>query len=123
MLQLHFTRAKLFIRQTEEGEKRFMGAPGTVVNAPNWVKDTEGYKYGIKDKSIRDLTPPKVGESPVAVEEVKEPEPPAPPPVAEETKPEPTDEELEQASVEAARKTKLPAGAGVVRASTAKVTR
>lgn len=47
---------------------------GKTTPVPDWVKDDIGYKNGLKDKSILDLTPPKatavaaVEEEPAVVE-------------------------------------------------------
>jgi hypothetical protein len=63
MVQLYFTRAKIFLipGDDENGERRFTAQPsaGKPVPAPDWVRETATYKFGIKDRSIVDLTPPK----------------------------------------------------------------
>jgi hypothetical protein len=60
MLQLYFKRAKLFLSDHEGKSRRFVGPRSDhAIPVPDWVKDTPGYKYGIKDGSIIDLTPPK----------------------------------------------------------------
>ena len=72
MLQLYVTRSKIFIALDESGtERRFtLGRSTTPQAAPDWVRDTATFKYGVKDKSIVDLTPPK----PVAAVVADEPE-------------------------------------------------
>ena len=57
--QMYFKRAKIFLEQTDKGEQRFIASVGGPVQVPNWVCKTLGYKYGIKDGSIVDVTPPK----------------------------------------------------------------
>ena len=59
MRQMYFKRAKIFLEQTDKGEQRFIASVGGPVQVPNWVCKTLGYKYGIKDGSIVDVTPPK----------------------------------------------------------------
>ena len=74
MLQLYITRSKIFISLDESGtERRFtLGRSTTPQAAPDWVRDTVTFKYGIRDKSIVDLTPPK----PVVVKAAPTPESP-----------------------------------------------
>jgi uncharacterized membrane protein YqiK len=58
-LQLQVTRPKIFINAaTTEGEQVVRLSPGRHVKVPDWVRDTLGYKMGLRDKSIADLTPP-----------------------------------------------------------------
>ena len=75
MQQLYLKRAKLFLlNEPDKGELRFpagVTAHGDTVNAPDWVLQTDTYKWGIKDKSIVNLTPPK----PMAAAPEPEPEP------------------------------------------------
>jgi hypothetical protein len=61
-LQLQTTRAKIFINHEsqDEGEQRVSLSPGRHVKVPDWVKNTLGYRQGIKDKSIVDFTPQDV---------------------------------------------------------------
>ena len=59
MRQMYFKRAKIFLEQTDKGEQRFIASVGGPVQVPNWVCKTLGYRYGIKDGSIVDVTPPK----------------------------------------------------------------
>ena len=102
MLQLYFKRAKLFLTEQNGKEERFTAPVGGPVSAPDWVKGTDGYKYGVKDGSIVDITPPK------SVTEVEE----APEPEVEETEPE-VEETAAAASPRAARASR--AGAGTIR--------
>jgi hypothetical protein len=61
MLQLQTTRAKTFINNASgEGTQTVRLAIGRHIKVPDWVKDTLGYKMGIKDKSIVDFTPQDV---------------------------------------------------------------
>ena len=73
MVQLYFTRAKIFLipGDDENGERRFTAQPsaGKPVPAPDWVRETATYKFGIKDKSVVDLTPPKRSRKAEPVEE------------------------------------------------------
>ncbi len=65
-LQLHCKRSKMFIRHAGDSNKKtekVLCPRGATTNVPDWVKDTEGYRLGLVDQSIIDLTPPK----PVAV--------------------------------------------------------
>jgi len=82
MVQLYFTRAKIFLipGDDENGERRFTAQPsaGKPVPAPDWVRETATYKFGIKDKSIVDLTPPKRSRK-VEPEEVPISDPPVEP--------------------------------------------
>ena len=58
-LNLCFTRAKIFLDTTDGVERRFQGNPALrPVPAPDWIKNTQTFKYGVADKSIIDLTPP-----------------------------------------------------------------
>ena len=59
MAQLYFTRAKLFLHEVDGAVRRFAATPsaGRPTNAPDWVRETDTYKLGIKDGSITDLTP------------------------------------------------------------------
>lgn len=58
MLHLHVTRNKIFRRHEGDREQVVQCARNTVTKVPDWVKDDPGYKMGLKDKSIVDLTPP-----------------------------------------------------------------
>jgi len=58
-LQLHCKRSKIFHHSDGEREISVSAARGEVTPVPDWVKDTLGYRMGLKDKSIVDLTPPK----------------------------------------------------------------
>jgi len=53
-LQLHCTRSKIFI---QSGSRPVKCGRNETTNVPNWVRDTIGYKMGVADKSIIDLTP------------------------------------------------------------------
>jgi hypothetical protein len=60
MAQLYLTRAKTFIGN-HNGAERVLSVPpsgGRPVMVPDWVRTTQTFKHGIKDKSIVDLTPP-----------------------------------------------------------------
>jgi len=76
MVQLYFTRAKIFLipGDDENGERRFtaQASAGHPLPAPNWVRETATYKFGIKDKSIVDLTPPKRSRKAEPVDEEEE---------------------------------------------------
>jgi len=53
--------------RTHNARHEQVAAPAHAVTmVPDWVKDTMGFEYGVKDGSIVDLTPPKT--SPVVVE-------------------------------------------------------
>lgn len=101
-LRLHCKRAKLFISQDGDRTRKVMCPPGRVTAVPDWVKDQLGYKQGIKDGSIIDITAPKapkavpVPETPVAVPD----KPVNYDSTADEGK---TDEQLEAESVAAAK--------------------
>lgn len=75
-LKLHCKRSKLFMRSTSEGRhERVTAVAGAVTSVPDWVATTDGYKYGVKDGSIVDLTPPKqvvAASEPVAATKVTE---------------------------------------------------
>lgn len=66
-LQLHCTRSKIFI---QSGERSVKCGRGETTNVPNWVRDTVGYKAGVKDKSIIDLTPGSGNSLPSSSDEV-----------------------------------------------------
>jgi hypothetical protein len=58
---MYFKRAKIFLHQDSNGgELRYLAPVGGPVSVPNWVCKTLGYKLGIQDKSIVDVTAPKV---------------------------------------------------------------
>ncbi len=83
MAQLYFTRAKLFLHEVDGAVRRFAATPsaGRPTNAPDWVRETDTYKLGIKDGSITDLTPAAPAPAPTAVEaaNMQPPETPAAP--------------------------------------------
>lgn len=132
-LNLHCKRSKVFrLPATSEdgghGERFYQIMAGQTMQAPEWARETDTYKWGIKDGSIADLTPPKspsagpeppeppsaeVVESPSAkdghIEESVEPPPPPP---------EPTDEELERKQAAERAKVNIVAP-GVVKATVA----
>lgn len=60
-IQLHCTRSKIFV---QAGSRPIKCGRNETTSVPDWVQDTLGYKHGIADKSIIDLTP---GSGPVAV--------------------------------------------------------
>lgn len=66
-LQLHCKRSKLFMRHNGKTQEKVTCARGEVTKVPDWVKDQPGYAAGIKDKSIVDLTPPKMVPVPTPV--------------------------------------------------------
>lgn len=70
-LQLFFKRSKIFLANHGDRELRFQAPAGNVpVPAPNWVRKTIGYKLGVADGSIVDLTPPTAAipvEAPVVI--------------------------------------------------------
>lgn len=60
-MTLWFKRAKSFVTQEAEGgTKQFLAQPGNTPqsNVPFWVADTPTFKFGVKDGSIVNLTPP-----------------------------------------------------------------
>lgn len=76
MLQLYLTRSKIFITEVDGAERRFTAtrcANGKPIAAPDWVRNTPTYKYGVRDESIMDLTPVRPVTS--IVESVSEPKP------------------------------------------------
>lgn len=124
-LTLHCKRSKIFNLPGStingHGEKKFLIAAGQTVQAPNWIRDTGTYKYGLKDKSIVDLTSPAPtapsAHVPATKEEARAED------VVLVTKKEverveegvvavePTDEELEKAQkVRTAKNTRMPQG-------------
>ena len=60
MLQLYFKRSKIFLHNIDGLALRYNAIVSTngAAPVPDWVKHTLTYKWGIKDKSIIDLTPP-----------------------------------------------------------------
>jgi hypothetical protein len=58
-MNLVFTRSKSFV-DSSEGTKKFLAQanPGAAIAVPFWVAMTDTFKYGIKDGSIVNLTPP-----------------------------------------------------------------
>jgi len=61
MLTLWCKKAKIFIEHDGDRERKFVAeAANHPVQAPEWVKKNLGYKMGVKDGSIVDLTPPKL---------------------------------------------------------------
>ena len=114
MVQLYFTRAKIFLipGDDENGERRFTAQPsaGKPVPAPDWVRETATYKFGIKDKSIVDLTPPKRSRK---AEPVEEAPPVAPPAESEDDDDEGDDDEkVAKATGKAAKSAKAAKDAG-----------
>lgn len=108
-IKIHVLRSKLFLKQDSDRGRRFMAPANTVVVAPDWVAGTLDYKMGLKDGSIVDLTPPKPPAKAVVEEAAQEKaiaEVKAKEPVPEEK--EPTDEDLEKASVKAATTKAVP---------------
>jgi hypothetical protein len=69
MLQLYFKRAKIFLHNVDGMALRYNAVVSSTGAAPvpDWVKHTLTYKWGIKDKSIIDLTPPSA--APLSAEE------------------------------------------------------
>jgi hypothetical protein len=63
MLQLFLTHSKIFDHTDEKGINHHIAVPRTVdgrpVPVPSWVKETTTYQFGVKDGTVRDLTPPK----------------------------------------------------------------
>ena len=123
-IKLHCKRSKLFLMQAgDDGAKRFMIAAGSTVVAPDWVTKTPGFELGLKDGSIIDVTPARKGEVKAVIEPEPEPvvivAPPPPPPKDDMEK---TDAELEadHAKDKKHLKNRLPTGAGLVGASTAR---
>jgi hypothetical protein len=123
-IKLHCKRSKLFLKQDDnDGSKRFMVPAGATIVAPNWVTETPGFALGLKDGSIVDVTPARKGETKAVVE--PEPEPVVvvqPPPPLPKDDLEKTDAELEADHAKDKRplKNRLPTGAGLVGASTAR---
>ena len=74
MVQLYITRSKIFLAVDKTGaERRFtLGRGALPQSAPDWVRNTLTYEYGVKDKSIVDLTPPPTAVVPKAVQEPEE---------------------------------------------------
>ncbi len=108
-LQLHCKRSKMFVRQVGDKKTEKVLCPrGATTSTPDWVKDTEGYRLGVLDQSILDLTPPK----PLA----------APEPEAELESADPEPDEQETAKKPAAPK-KSPVPKGMQGASTVVETR
>ena len=66
----------MFIRHDGERAEEVRCARGETTVVPDWVLSDLGYKNGLKDGSILDLTPPKARPAPEPVEDV---------PVAEDT--------------------------------------
>jgi hypothetical protein len=62
MLSLFLTRSKIFEVTTADGANHRVAVSrttdGRTVAVPDWVKTTTTYQFGVKDGSIRDLTPP-----------------------------------------------------------------
>jgi hypothetical protein len=116
MLECYFKRAKIFLLNDENGERRYtasVNANGTTTrNVPDWVRDTPTFKMGLKDLSIINLTPaePVIEETPALVEEEEEEEPE---PVIEET-PAPVEEEEEPVLVPAGIDPAQPTANGTV---------
>ena len=79
MLECYFKRAKIFLLNDENGERRYtasVNANGTTTrDVPDWVRDTPTFKMGLKDRSIINLTSvePVAEEAPAPVEEEEEP--------------------------------------------------
>ena len=89
-MQIYVTRSKVFMstelvdvtdpatgdKMKAERELRFFAqrqAEPTVIVAPDWIKSTLTYKVGIRDGSIKDMTPPEPSplEAAIAVLEEK----------------------------------------------------
>jgi hypothetical protein len=74
--EMYFKRAKIFMRNHDDGEQRYVSsvnANGTTTkNVPDWVLETPTYKMGVKDKSIINLTPPKAAVAPEEAEAAAE---------------------------------------------------
>lgn len=129
---LHCKKSKVFIvpgsSADGHGVRKFLVGAGDTRQAPDWVLTTDTYKWGLVDKSILNLSPPK----PIAAVEVKstsevegsqEPTPQEASdtaPAGSDAVPEPSDEELEAANKSERSKstTKLPKG--TVQAATIK---
>jgi len=91
-LTLYFNRAKLFMLGSDSGELRYTNGVGKWADVPEWVTQTDTYKYGIKDGSIVDLTPPERPAAPVVAAEPDQ----APDPVEPEEDGETEEEEEEE---------------------------
>jgi hypothetical protein len=122
---MYFKRAKIFLAQDANGgEQRYLAPVGGPVAVPNWVCKTMGYKLGVKDGSIVDVTPPKVI-APIVEEDAPEPVPAKDQDGPPKDDALPTDdapegeEEPEEPEAEEAPKAKVPkssrAGKGTIR--------
>ena len=125
-LRIHCSRAKIFMAPgsttDRHGARKFMIGAGQTVAAPSWLRETATYKYGVKDGSVLDLTPPAAPVVPAAAPVAPEPEPEAAAPAvatapADESEDE--DRALEEANA-AQRPQAQRAPKGVVRASAKK---
>ncbi len=72
-LHMHCKRSKIFMNHDGSSAQNVKCSRNETTVAPDWVKDDPGYKNGIKDCSIIDLTPPK----PIVAPAPAEPEAPA----------------------------------------------
>jgi hypothetical protein len=74
-LHLHCKRSKMFIKADGASHKQVLCPRGETTVVPDWVKDDIGYKQGVKDGSIIDLTPPKAPKASPEPEAEPKPEP------------------------------------------------
>ncbi len=109
MLQLFLTRSKIFDHTDAKGVNHRVAitrtTDGRPAPAPDWVAETVTYKMGVKDGSVRDLTPPttkRVRRTKADDEPVSEP---APTPAPIDT----TDTDVDDAAEETATATAKPA--------------
>jgi len=59
MLHLHCKKSFIFNRENSDRTETVQAPRGDVNIVPDWVRETLGYRMGVKDGSIVDLTPPK----------------------------------------------------------------